>query len=240
MQDPRGEEASDVPIPETNDQPISTTPGKAPLLSSGRLPSSGSERSSFSLGATPEEILRVQGTPDRIRGQTWIYGLSEISFKDGRIARYNNFGGELRVHMAPNGKPPVPPLQWFTLGTTSDDVLGVQGTPTRVEGSKWYYGFSEIVFKNGRVEGFDNYFGILKVKMLPSASVVEGTPRPHFTVGSSMDDVLAVQGTPSSIRGNVWFYQFSNVLFRNGKVQNAVDTAGVLRFVLPEENTQKK
>jgi hypothetical protein len=125
------------------------------------------------------------------------------------------------------------------MGTTSDEVLSVQGTPTRVEGAKWYYGFSEITFKNGRVDGFDNYFGTLKVKMLPSAEAVQGVPRSTFTVGSSVDEVLAVQGTPTSIRGNVWFYQFSNVLFRNGKVQNAVDTAGVLRFVLPEESARK-
>jgi hypothetical protein len=192
------------------------------------------------LGATPEEVLRIQGTPDRIRGQTWIYGLSEISFKDGGVVRYNNFGGELRVLMEPVSRPPVPPPQWFTLGTTSDEVLGVQGTPTRVEGSKWYYGFSEISFKNGRVEGFDNYFGILKVKMLPSSGAVHGAPRSTFTVGSSMDEVLAVQGTPTSIRGNAWFYRFSNVLFRNGRVQNVVDTAGVLRFAPPEESAQKK
>ncbi len=195
-------------------------------------------RSSFTLGATPEEVRAIQGPPDRTRGQTWVYGLSDLTFRDGRLVRYNNFGGELRVRMGPPEGPPVAADQWFSLGSTQDEVLRVQGTPTRVEGSKWYYGFSEVSFRNGRVDGFDNYFGSLKVRMQPAVQPVEAM-RTTFTLGSSMDEVLAVQGTPTSVRGNLWGYDFSSVLFRHGRVQNVVDTGGVLRFVPPERRSER-
>ncbi|MHC1743731.1 MAG: J domain-containing protein [Syntrophobacteraceae bacterium] len=240
LQDQPGEPSPDTRSPEEADRPRSLPSKKARRFPPGRLLPSKSEESSFSIGSTQEEVLRVQGTPHRTRGQTWIYGLSDVSFKDGRVVRYNNFGGELRVHLAPARVSQAASRQWFTLGSTPDEVLSIQGTPTRVEGTKWFYGFSEVSFKNGRVDGFDNYFGALKVKMLPASYALQDSSGSTFTVGSTMDEVLVVQGTPTSIRGNVWFYQFSNVLFRNGRVQNAVDTAGVLRFVLPDENPQRK
>jgi hypothetical protein len=56
-----------------------------------------------------------------------------------------------------------------------------------------------------------------------------------FTVGSTADEVLAVQGTPTSIRGNLWYYQMSSVLFRKGKVHYVFNSSGNLRFVPKEE-----
>lgn len=220
--------------------PSDSFPTNRPRLPSNHgSQSAPSTRTTFSLGATQDEVLRIQGAPDHIRGQTWTYGLSDLSFKDGCVARYNNFGGELRVRLEPASGWLASPPRWVTLGMTSDEVLAVQGTPTRIEGGKWYYGFSEISFKNARVEGFDNYFGALKVRILPSSPEVRFTEDSFFTVGSTMDEVLAVQGTPTSIRGNVWFYQFSNILFRDGRVQSAVDTGNILRFSPPVESARK-
>lgn len=237
----RGEESPSDPIaPEGHEDPATTAVAVGPLRQTpGRMPPSQPDPSAFALGATPEEVLAVQGVPDRMRGQTWIYGLSDLSFKDGRLARFNNFGGELRVRMTPINESSAPMERWFTLGATTDEVLRVQGTPTRVEGTKWYYGFSEVSFKNGRVDGFDNYFGSLRIRMLPASSPGSSDPPATFTVGSSMDEVLAVQGTPTSVRGNLWFYQFSNVLFRKGRVQNVVDTGSVLRFAPPERRSER-
>lgn len=39
----------------------------------------------FGLGATPEEVRRVQGPADAIRGDTWIYGKSKVHFRFGRV-----------------------------------------------------------------------------------------------------------------------------------------------------------
>lgn len=234
------ETVADGHASEETDQAIASLSERARRAPPGRRPPLSSNGTAFSIGSTLDEVLQVQGPPDRVRGQTWIYGLSDVSFKDGKVSRYNNFGGELRVHLAPSRPPSNSSSEWFALGASADEVLSIQGTPTRVEGSKWFYGFSEVSFKNGRVDGFDNYFGALKVRMLPSGELLQGESASAFTIGSTMDEVLTIQGTPTSIRGNVWFYGFSNVLFRNGKVQNAVDTAGVLRFVLPEEKPRRK
>jgi hypothetical protein len=180
-------------------------------------------------------VVAIQGLPTKIRGQTWIYGVSEIQFKDAKVSRYNNFDGSLRVRLDPPTLPrgEIPPF--FTLGSTPNEVLLVQGTPTRIDVQSWFYGFSEIRFKNGRVANYDNYFGNLRVRILPSDSYRSTSPGDYFTVGSSTDEVLAVQGTPTSIQGNLWFYQLSNILFRDGRVRYVVNTGGNLRFAPPSE-----
>ena len=106
-------------------------------------------------------------------------------------------------------------------------------------GWRSYYGFSEVRFKSGSVEDYDNYFGNLKIRLLPSDFSDVKPRHDHFTIGSSQNEVLAVQGTPTSIQGNFWFYHLSNILFRDGKVQHVVDAAGNLRFVSPAENLKE-
>ncbi|MCX5815941.1 MAG: DnaJ domain-containing protein [Proteobacteria bacterium] len=43
------------------------------------------------------------------------------------------------------------PKEFFTVGSTKDEVLAVQGTPTRISGNRWNYGFSYVDFENERV-----------------------------------------------------------------------------------------
>lgn len=176
----------------------------------------------------------MQGPPERVHGQTWTYGLSEVQFRDGQVWRYNNFDGSLRVHLEP-AEDGAPPPEHFSLGATPDEVLRVQGTPTRIEGNKWYFGFSSVRFKAGHLEDYDNYFGNLRVRLLPENTSEAAAQQGYFTVGSTRDDVLAVQGTPTSIQGNFWFYRLSNILFRDGRVQAVVNAEGNLRFMPAEE-----
>jgi len=187
----------------------------------------------FTLGASQAQVLNVQGPPGRIRGQTWIYNLSEVQFKDGRVHRYNNFDGSLRIRLLPSKLVEEPPA-FFSLGSSKDEVLAVQGTPTRISNQIWTYGFSEIRFRDERVVAFDNFFGNLKIRMLPSGAGGAETGKDFFTIGSNPDEVLSVQGTPSSVQGDMWFYHFSNIIFRRGKVQYVFDTPGILRFLPPE------
>jgi len=216
----------------------------APTTEPGSLsPASPSPREEappfFTLGSSREEVLRVQGPPGRIHGQTWVYSLSEVHFKEGHVSRYDNFDGSLKVHLPPSAPPPGQPPRFFSLGSSRNEVLTVQGTPTRVHGNRWYYGFSEIRFKNDHVEGYDNYFGNLYVRLLPSDPLPAGQRRESFTVGATADEVLAVQGTPTSIHGNTWFYELSSVLFREGKVQYVNNVGGNLRYIPPAENSEK-
>lgn len=193
----------------------------------------GSSMPYFTIGSSSSDVLRVQGSPSRVQGQTWVYGLSEIQFRNGLVLRYNNFDGSLKVRMLPRRfNDPAP--TYLSLGSTEDDVLRVQGTPTRVEQDKWFYGFSEIKFKDGRICDFNNYFGNLKLRLQPANE--QGLQKGYFTIGSSPDEVIAAQGTPTSIQGGVWAYDFSYVFFRDGKV-SSVSSAGdsSLRFLSPED-----
>jgi len=223
---------------ETTGPPSSTdlmTPPSPVLPPELLQPKPGAPLAFFMLGSTAAEVISVQGAPSRVQGQTWIYGLSEIQFRNGRVWKFNNFDGTLRVRMQPEVSDDHAIPDYITLGSKEQEVLLVQGTPTRVDGDKWYYGFAELVFKNGRVAEYDNYFGTLKMRILPSSPFGPEQPaRDFFTIGSSPNEVLAVQGTPTSIGGNRWSFNFAFVFFRNGKVHSVTDSEGTLRFIAPE------
>jgi hypothetical protein len=51
----------------------------------------------------------------------------------------------------PSDDPLVP---YFTVGSTKDDVLRVQGTPDKMTAGVFSYGPSEVYFRNGRVDSW--------------------------------------------------------------------------------------
>lgn len=51
----------------------------------------------------------------------------------------------------PSDDPGVP---YFTVGSTRSDVVKVQGQPTQIVGDVFFYGGSEVYFKDGRVESW--------------------------------------------------------------------------------------
>jgi hypothetical protein len=214
-------------------QPRSARPGQQPG------PSSESPSSEFiSIGSTQEDVLRIQGPPQVVRGQTWVYGISELGFKEGRVVRYNNFDGRLKVRILPSRAMPSPPPAFYSIGSSMDEVLAIQGTPTRMEGNRWLYGFSELRFKDGNLSEYDNFFGDLKIQLAPGKAGTGSHAERSFTVGSTADEVLLAQGTPTSIKGNLWTYQMSSVVFRKGKVHYVFNSSGNLRFVPKEELTR--
>ena len=75
----------------------------------------------------------------------------------------------------------------------------------------WEYGGSRLYFKAGRVIGWDIWPGSpLKVQLFPASSI---NPVPaSFTVGSTKDEVLAVQGTPTRVTERLWEYSVARVL----------------------------
>ena len=120
---------------------------------------------------------------------------------------------------------PAPTLigNYFTRGSSQDNVLYVQGTPDEIKvysASReeiWHYGNpvyvrSTVTFSlpDRRVKEWANGDGSLKARLLPKTSQ-SATPG-YFTRGSSHDDVLHVQGTPDEIkvysvsREEVWYY----------------------------------
>ena len=110
-----------------------------------------------------------------------------------------------------------PGASFFTRGSHADDVLRIQGTPTSINTSSrretWWYGSSRVAISlpDKRVTEWSNS-GNLKVQMQPGRNV---TNTSSFTRGSHSDDVLRIQGTPTSIntssRRETWWYGSSRV-----------------------------
>lgn len=86
----------------------------------------------------------LQGPPQKIAGNTWKYGLSTVTFnKNHRVISYLNISKNLRVQTAsPSPVAAAPRPVYFTVGSSKDRILAVQGNPTGVVGNAWKYGES--------------------------------------------------------------------------------------------------
>ena len=212
---------------------------------------SGSSGLYFTRGSHQDDVLRVQGTPSSISRypvsgyEVWNYGSStvEISLRDGRVTEWKNFSGNLKVRL--DAGPNVTDALTFTRGSHQDDVLRVQGTPSSISRypvsgyEVWNYGSStvEISLRDGRVTEWKNFSGNLKVRLDAGPNVTDALT---FTRGSHQDDVLRVQGTPSSISRypvsgyEVWNYGSSTVeiSLRDGRVTEWKNFSGNLKVRL--------
>ena len=122
----------------------------------------------------------------------------------------------------PTNTPAPAAMPYFTRGSSQDEVVSVQGTPTEINTYRalgredWFYGFSSVTFSlpDARVREWDNK-GDLRVRLVP----VQFHQIDYFTRGSSQDEVLSVQGTPTEINTyqalgrEDWFYGSSSVTF---------------------------
>ena len=184
----------------------------------------------FTRGSAQDDVLHIQGTPTDINTygalgkEVWYYGYSTVTFSlpDGLVSEWSD-AGNLRVELVPRtGAPSIP--DYFTRGSTKDDVLHIQGTPTDINtygalGKEvWYYGYSTVTFSlpDGLVSEWSDA-GNLRVELVPQT----GAPSipDYFTRGSTQDDVLHIQGTPTDINTygalgkEVWYYGYSTVTF---------------------------
>lgn len=124
-------------------------------------------------------------------------------------------------------------LPYVTAGLSKDEVIAVQGPPTFTSENPLVYGRSELDFNGDRLVGWKiDPAAPIRVKLWPDASVDPDLN--SFTVGSSKNEVLEVQGTPSLWSENTFGYGSSEVYFKDGKVMSwKNDPASVpLRAVL--------
>lgn len=107
---------------------------------------------------------------------------------------------------------------YVTSGLSTMEVLAILGNPTSSSGEKMFYKGSEIDFRNGRVAGWkiDAKSGPVRVKLWPSTAPAPGLNQ--FAVGSSKNDVIALQGTPTLFSDNKFGYGNSFVDFQNDRV----------------------
>jgi hypothetical protein len=107
---------------------------------------------------------------------------------------------------------------YITVGLTRDEVVAIAGQPTSSADDKLVYKDSEIDLKDGKVTGWkiDSATSPLRVKLWPDA-YVDSTLR-FFSVDSTRNDVLEVQGTPTTLASDMFGYGSSEVYFRNNRV----------------------
>ncbi len=105
----------------------------------------------------------------------------------------------------------------FTVGSTKNDVLAIQGEPTTFNDSYLTYGMSMVMFQDGKVINWNSADVKLKAKYLTATNLI---PKEYFTVGSTREDVLAIHGEPTTFSDSYLTYGMSMVMFQNGKVVN--------------------
>ena len=84
-----------------------------------------------------------------------------MEFENGRVVRYSNISGDLKVGVTPKVRSAK---TTFGLGDSSDVVLSVMGTPSAIHGDTWSYEFDSVEFENGRVVRYSNISGDLHVR----------------------------------------------------------------------------
>jgi hypothetical protein len=106
---------------------------------------------------------------------------------------------------------------YITSGLTREEVIAVLGAPTSSTDSKLAYGASELDFTNGKLSGWKIAASApIRVKLWPDAPVDPDLT--SFKVGSSKNEVLVVQGTPTLFSENTFGYGGSRVFFANNRV----------------------
>lgn len=125
---------------------------------------SGIGQLSFTLGSSKDDVSSAQGKPSNILGESWYYGASRVDFEDDSVIAYSDRTGILNIEL----KPKIPSdKEYFELGLTKDEVLSVQGRPSNIIGSTWYYSASKVEFIDGKVATFSDRQRILKVRPKP-------------------------------------------------------------------------
>ena len=149
------------------------------------------------------------------------YVLVATSYSDGEVGSYQlNVEFPTALEEPDKTQRPEHAIQamTFTRGSHEDDVLRLQGTPTSINrfGSyeKWYFELSsvDISARTRQVTEWSNIGRNLKVQLLPGPNI---TASSSFTRGSHEDDVLRLQGTPTSINRfgsyEKWYFELSSV-----------------------------
>ena len=162
----------------------------------------------FTIGSSKDDVRRIQGTPASMNGDIWGYDFSSVDFLDDHVIGYSNISKNLKVSYRP-AKPVA--ATSIALGSSRDEVLFVQGAPSAVHGDTFDYDYSSIEFSDDAVIGYSNISHNLRVQLNP----LQRSTAKAFGIGSTLDEVLSVQGTPSAVRGNTWEYEYSSVEFEN-------------------------
>jgi hypothetical protein len=109
-------------------------------------------------------------------------------------------------------------LPYITAGLTKAEVIAFQGAPTLATEDRLVYGGTEFYFRDDKLNGWkiDSRSAPVLVRLWPDAPVDPALQ--YFSVGSSKNEVIALQGTPTLFSENTFGYGGSEVFFRNNRV----------------------
>jgi PAS domain-containing protein len=184
--------------------------------------------SAFRPGSTKDEVLALQGAPEKTLGDIWYYGRDWVRFAGGRVASYSNAGKRLRARVPAADRAAYGGKRFVTLGDPPEAVAAVQGQPVKVIEKTWYYGSDWVGFDERGLSRYSNEGGRLKIRLEPGApvSVKDGA---RFAVGSSRDELIAIQGTPDRVEGSVWYYGMDSVILEDDVVRTYSNISRKLR-----------
>jgi len=106
-------------------------------------------------GLSEAEVIAIQGAPTSTAEDKLTYGKTEFYFIGDKLAgwKIDPASTAARIRLWPDAEVD-PSLQSLTLGSTKDQVLAVQGTPTLLSDNTFGYGGSEVYFQSDRVIGW--------------------------------------------------------------------------------------
>ncbi|MEZ4700699.1 MAG: J domain-containing protein [Rhodothermales bacterium] len=169
----------------------------------------------FTVGSTRDEIISIHGTPDHFGedGRELMYGKSRITFERGRVVNWHQAPeNPLNARLMPGSRTSA---TYFTLRSTKDEVIAAQGSPDSFNENTLHYGYSTVSFRDGHVIGWHaSPSNPLNVILEPSRP----TSTKYFSIGSTRDEVIAVQGTPDQYTERMFKYGHSTVSFENDRV----------------------
>jgi curved DNA-binding protein CbpA len=109
----------------------------------------------------------------------------------------------------------------FTIGSTKDEVLAIEGRPSQSTNDEWHYDHAVVYFAHGRVTRWMSTTSRpLHARLFPGRPVDVG--RGFFTLGSSKDEVLTLEGQPSWFSDDEWHYGDAVVSFSPNGVRGWV------------------
>jgi len=198
----------------------------------------------ITVGSTKQDVVNLLGTADQVRGQTWYYGNTRITF--GSNDQIYEIFMPIDGMLSKSVKDPLSP--GFTFGATRDDVVKAIGIPAMVDlydGQtmdyiRWSYNkdnsfnsFSDIYFDfEWNVVYWQDNLRIFKFAQ-PAEYNPEAQP---ITLGSTIDDIIRAMGTPYKLsspnKGGYWFYPEGMITVTDGKVTSWGNFNGKLKVFL--------
>ena len=174
-----------------------------------------SNRDFFTVGSPKEEVVAIHGEPTRFADYFLAYGSSRVELLGGKVSNWTQGDVKLKARFwtATN----TPAKEFFTVGSTKEEVMAIHGEPTRFADYFLAYGSSRVELLGGKVNNWTEGDVKLKARFWTATN----TPaKEFFTVGSTKEEVMAIHGEPTRFADYFLAYGSSRVELLGGKVSN--------------------